>query len=259
MARKVLASFKSVLKDAKRRGLIVQNVAAETKLGAGKRHRRKLEVGSDVPTPAEVKTLIDAGNAKAKAAICVAALAGLRASELRGLRWSDLDLGKQPSVTIAQRADAKARIGSPKSESSRRTVPLGETTVQALKAWKLAQPPKRALIFGTSSDRPDMLNNLTRRLLAALQVRAGVALQKVDDADNILVDLQGKPLMVPKYGWHALRHYAISAWLAAGIDLKTVQRWAGHATLTLTLDTYGHMIPRQDDNARIAAAERLLG
>ena len=47
-------------------------------------------------------------------------------------------------------------------------------------------------------------------------------------------------------------------WLASGIDLKTVQHWAGHATLALTLDTYGHLIPRADDHQRIAAAERAL-
>jgi integrase len=82
-----------------------------------------------------------------------------------------------------------------------------------------------------------MLNNLTRRLLQPLEAQAGV----------------------PSYGLHSLRHYAISSWLASGVDLKTTQNWAGHATLTLTIDLYGHMIPRTDDHARIAAAERLLG
>jgi integrase len=237
MARKLLQSFKSILKDAKRRGLVAQNVAAETAIGAGKRHKRKLEVGRDVPTPAEVKALIEAAEPKARALVCLAALAGLRASELRGLRWSDLALGAKPTATVAQRADRWSRIGSPKSESSQRTVPLGETAARALKEWRLAQPPGRALVFGTAADKPDGLGNLQRRLLVPLEARGGIR----------------------HYGWHALRHYAISAWLAAGIDPKTVQHWAGHATLALTLDTYGHMIPRADDHARIAAAERGLG
>jgi integrase len=100
----------------------------------------------------------------------------------------------------------------------------------------LAQPPGRALVFGTAKDRPDQLANLRRRLLAPLLVKAGVRF----------------------YSPHALRHYAISSWLASSIDPKTVQHWAGHATLALTLDTYGHMIPRPDDHARIAAAESAL-
>ena len=92
-------------------------------------------------------------------------------------------------------------------------------------------------MFGTSRDRPDMLGNLTRRLLAPLEAQVGT----------------------PDYGWHSLRHYAISSWLASGVDLKTAQYWAGHATLALTMDTYAHLIPRQDDHARIAVAEALLG
>jgi integrase len=102
---------------------------------------------------------------------------------------------------VAQRADARTRTGSPKSASSRRTVPLGEAAARALREWKLAQPPGRALVSGTAHDKPDMLGNLQRRLLAPLEARAGVR----------------------RYGWHSLRHYAVSAWLASGIDPKTAQ------------------------------------
>jgi integrase len=182
------------------------------------------------------RALLNVADPKAKALVALAALAGLRASELRALRWSDVNLGAHPAVTISQRADAWCTIGSPKAESSQRTVPLGEVAVPALKAWKLAQPHGRALLFGTGTDRPDMRNNLQRRLLTPLCALAGV----------------------PRYTWHGLRHYAISSWLAAHIDLKTVQAWAGHATLAMTLDTYGHLIPRDDDHQRIAAAERAL-
>jgi integrase len=237
MARKVLAAFKAILKDAKRRGLIAQNVAAETSIGAAKRHKAKLKAGVDFPLPGEVRALLDAGVPKERAIVALAALAGLRASELRALRWADLQLGAPPTVTVAQRADRWSRIGSPKSETSRRTVPLGQTAAQALREWRLAQPPGRALVFGTAKDRPDMLGNLQRRLLTPLAAKAGV----------------------PRYSWHGLRHYAVSAWLASGIDPKTAQSWAGHSTLMLTIDTYGHLVPRADDHARILAAERMLG
>jgi integrase len=87
-------------------------------------------------------------------------------------------------------------------------VPLSEMAVRALKEWRLAQPPGRSLVFGTARDRPDMLTNLQRRLLTPLEANAGIR----------------------RYSWHAFRHYAVSAWLASGIDPKTVQHWAGHAT-----------------------------
>ena len=231
-ARKVVQALRMVLADAKRRGLVTVNVAADTRVGAGKRHKRKLKAGADFPLPAEVKAMLDGAGPKAKAMVALAALAGLRASELRALRWSDVELGRHPTVTVSQRADAWCAIGSTKAESSQRTVPLDEAA-KAVKAWKLAQAPGRALLFGTGTDRPDMLGNLQRRLLTPLCASAGV----------------------PRYTWHSLRHYAISSWLAARIDLKTVQHWAGHATLAMTIDRYGHLIPRDDDHQRIALAE----
>jgi integrase len=142
MARRVLQTFKAVVKDAKRRGLITQNVAAETVIGNGKRHDQKLKAGRDFPLPAEVKSMIDAAAPKARAMICLAARAGLRASELRALRWANLKLDRQPAVTIEERADKWSTVGSPKSASARRTIPLSETTAQALREWRL--PAARA-------------------------------------------------------------------------------------------------------------------
>jgi integrase len=271
MAQKALKHLKGIIKDARRRGLIATNPAAETTIGAAKRHKKRLEVGVDIPTPREVKALVETATGKTLAVITLAAFAGLRASEIRGLRWPDLDLGDKPTVTISQRADRWSVIGSPKSDAARRTIPLGETSAQALRAWKLAQPPvvyregreKRqrphVLVFGTATDQPDTLPNLRSRVLAPAMVAAGVALPVLDDAGKPTKDKDGKPITRPKYtSLHALRHYAISSWLASGLDLKTCQHWAGHATLALTLDTYGHLIPRADDHQRIADAERGL-
>jgi integrase len=271
MARKILKTFKSIMKDAKRRGMVAQNVAADTTIGTAKRHKRRLEVGVDIPTPGDITALVGAASGKALALVCLAAYAGLRASELRGLRWTDLKLDAKPTVTVSQRADRWAQIGSPKSDAAKRTVPLGEPTAQALRAWKIEQPPityredgeKRqrpaTLVFGTGRDKPETLPNIRARLLAPAMIRAGVSIPALDDAGKPVKDKDGKPVMRSKYpGIHSLRHYAISSWLAAGLDLKLCQRWAGHATLALTLDTYGHFIPRRDEHAMMAAAERAL-
>lgn len=57
------------------------------------------------------------------ALLLTAALTGLRASELRGLRWSDVDL-KACEIHVRQRADRYRAIGNPKSAASRRSIPL---------------------------------------------------------------------------------------------------------------------------------------
>jgi integrase len=236
MAQKALKHFKGIIKDARRRGLIAHNPAAETTIGTARRHKSRLTAGVDFPTPSELRAILETATGERLGLICLAALAGLRASEIRGLRWSDIGLGQHPEVTIAQRADKWGAIGSPKSTAARRTIPISDTTAQALRAWKLAQPPGRALVFGTGTDRPDSLPNILRRVLEPALAAAGVR----------------------RYGLHSFRHYAVSSWLAAGIDLKQCQRWAGHATLALTLDTYGDLLPRRDDHQRIADAERGL-
>ena len=107
MARKVLTSFKSLLKVSK-----YGHVAADVKVGIGKRARR-LEAGRDIPTPAEVKRLIDAAkDERRRALLLTAALTGLRASELRGLRWSDVAL-KAADYTCASEPTDTTRSACP--------------------------------------------------------------------------------------------------------------------------------------------------
>ena len=72
--------------------------------------------------------------------------------------------------------------------------------------------------------------------------------------------------LAPKYsGLHCLRHFYAS-WCInrrndGGLELplKEVQARLGHATLEMTADSYGHLFPRSDHSAEIAAAERALG
>jgi integrase len=46
--------------------------------------------------------------------------------------------------------------------------------------------------------------------------------------------------------WHALRHFAVSCWIDAGLTPKTVQTFAGHSSLQITMDRYGHLFPSDD-------------
>ena len=109
--------------------------------------------------------------------------------------------------------------------------------MRALKEWKLAQPGGRILVFGTRTDHPDLAPNIQRRLLDPLLTKAGV--RHCD-------------------GSHAFRHFAVSSWLkTCGGDFKAVQVRAGHATLGMTLDTYGHLLDSNDAD-QIAAAEKLV-
>ena len=124
------------------------------------------------------------------------ALTGLRVSELRGLRWRDVDL-KKNELHVRQRADRYNDMGAPKSESSRRIVPFGPKVANTLKEWKVGAKLKYPqseldLVFPTGAGKPESNSNIIQRGFQPAQVAAGV----VDEEGNA------------KYtGIHALRHF----------------------------------------------------
>jgi integrase len=174
---------------------------------------------------------------------------GLRSSELRGLRWADIDL-KRGLLHVRQRADRYGAIGSPKSEAGERTIPLGPFVLNVLREWRLICPATAlGLVFPTRSGRIIRHENIVRYALGPTQVAAGV------------VNASGEC----KYpGLHALRHFYAS-WLinrkvdgGLALPLKVVSERLGHASIVITTDTYGHLFPDGDDGDELAAAERAL-
>ena len=248
LAKKVLTSLKSILREAQRRGNVAQNVALGVSVGLDKRGtKRKLRAGVDLPTPDEVKALIGKAGGKFRPLIVTAVFAGLRASELRGLRWEDIDFARG-ELHVRQRADRYNATGKPKSASGERTIPLGPFVLNTLREWKLACPKgEGGLVFPTAKGQIEHHANILRGL-APVFVGAGLA------------DRDGKP----KYGLHAFRHF-FASWCInrrqdGGLELptKTVQERLGHASIVMTMDTYGHLFPRRDDGGELAAAERAL-
>jgi integrase len=252
MARKVMSSLKSLLKDAMRRGNVAQNVALSAKkIDADKRGEggRKLEVGIDIPTPDEIKAIIAVLKDRWRPLLLTAIFTGLRSSELRGLRWSDIDL-KEAKLHVRQRADRYQKIGNPKSEAGHRSVPLGPIVLNTLREWKLKCPKgDLGLVFPTETGRIDRHNNIIRAFKSAVR-RAGLK-----DSNN-----------KPKYtGLHALRHFYASWCInpiergGRGVPPKELQEVMGHSTLAMTMDLYSHLFPPdKDSDARLANAERAL-
>ena len=124
MAKKVLTSLKAILKDAKQRGNVAQNAAADVSITSHGRIKTKPQVGRDIPTRDEIRRIIGAAApGKGRAFLLTAALTRMRASELRGLRWADVDLNKR-QIHVRQRADHWrhiARMEAAMSEGDRKS------------------------------------------------------------------------------------------------------------------------------------------
>lgn len=262
MAKKVLTSLKSILSDARRRGNVAQNVALEVSISPDKRGKIKLKIGVDIPTPDEIRQIINAATGRRRALILTAIFTGLRSSELRGLRWDDVDL-KKGELHVRQRADRYNVIGKPKSEAGDRTIPLGPIVLNTLKEAKLSRAG-RELVFATSAGAIEHHANILRDLRQVM-IQAGLTVAAKDAHGKPVRDKNGKPVMEPKYnGLHAFRHFyaswCINRRVDGGLELppKLVQERLGHSGITMTMDTYGHLFPRSDDGAELAAAQNAL-
>ncbi len=219
-----------------------------------RRHDKRLQVGVDIPSKEDIRAMLTHAQGRWRPLIVTAVFTGLRASELRGLQWGDVDLEAGQQLTVRQRADRWGTIGSPKSHAGKRTVPLAPMVVNALKEWWPACPEGAAgLVFPNTKGNVDSLPNMHRRGLGALQIAAGIATPGRDK--------KGKPVMKPKYGLHSLRHAAASLFIEQGFSPKRVQTLMGHSSIQMTFDTYGHLFPAADDD-RVAMSQlqaRLVG
>jgi integrase len=188
-----------------------------------------------------------ANQPKMRALLMMATTAGLRASELRGLRWSDVDLLKAHELHVRQRADRWNKIGPPKSEASRRVIPLGPELILALKEWRLACPKSDLdLVFPTRTGSIEHHKNMLRSLGPVMK------------AAHVLKNDKAK------YALHAFRHF-FASWCINPADrggrelpAKVVQTLLGHSSIMMTLDVYGHLFRDGSDRAELAASEKAL-
>ena len=277
MVKKALVSLGTLIADAQERGLVGRNVVRDIKgrRGSGesrqeKRQKGRLKVGVDIPTREDMKALVASVKGRWRPLLLTATFCGLRASELRGLRWDDIDF-EQRQIRVHQRADCFNDIGRPKSISGERTIPAPPMVINALKEWKLSCPKRDTgkkdeagekimmldLVFPNGTGKVEQLNNILRRGLHPAWIGAGVTI------DTGELDQKGNAILAPKYtGMHALRHFYAS-WCInrrkdGGLELppKVVQERLGHSSIMMTMDVYGHLFPRGDDTDEMAAAER---
>jgi integrase len=170
MVRKARVSLSAILADAQERGLVAQNVVRALRARrrgkearADKRQKGKLKVGVDIPSPDEIRAIIAVLDGRRRPLILTAIFTGLRASELRGLTWADVDL-ERGELHVRQRADCFNAIGRPKSEAGERVAPLLPLLVSTLRAHRLACPKgKLDLVFPSGSGNVESHSNIVQR------------------------------------------------------------------------------------------------
>jgi len=146
MVKRVRGDLGALLANAQEEGLVARNVVREMRSRrrgkdgqAERRAKPKLKVGTDIPLPAEIRAMVGVLEEKWRPILLTAIFTGLRASELRGLRWPNVDLIKR-ELHVRERADEYKQLGRPKSAAGERTVPLSPIVVSELRRWRLKCP-----------------------------------------------------------------------------------------------------------------------
>jgi integrase len=158
-------------------------------------------------------------------ALTFAASTGARAGEQWAVRWGDIDFDTG-ELRISRRVDVYREEGAPKTAAGVRTVPLSASLVAILREWKLRSSFSRPddVVFPNGEGRHTSHDNFVKRRFLPLFDR----------------------IAAPAFNWHALRHFAVSCWIEAGLAPKAVQTIAGHASVQVTMDRYGHLFPSDD-------------
>jgi integrase len=181
-------------------------------------------------TPAEVATLADAIQPRYRALVLVGAYGGLRIGELAGLRRSRVDL-LRGTVTVAEvvvEVRGVLHMGPPKTRASRRTVGLPRFVVEELAAHLDSPGDPEHFVFTAPQGGPLRVTAFRARVWRPATRAAGL--------DGLRI--------------HDLRHTAVALWIAAGANPKEVAARAGHASVSFTLDRYGHLYPEADSALR---------
>lgn len=185
-------------------------------------------------TPGEVAQLADAIDQRYRNLVLVGAYGGLRAGELFGLRRDRVELmtGRVDVAEIAVEVRGRHYFGPPKTQAGRRSVPLPRFVVDELTRQAGPLGPDQ-LVFAAPEGGPIRGSLFRRRFWLPAIDAAGVA-----------------PLRL-----HDLRHTAVAFWIAAGASPKEIAVRAGHSSVAVVLDRYGHLLPGTEERVTAALDE----
>jgi integrase len=237
MTRKILTNLHALLAYAIGEDLIATNAAHGIKV-IGRRDEGAKKI---VPPPkAAMRSLLSVADADFRVHLVLAAAAAPRAGEQRALRWRHVNF-KTDELTIETRVDSFGTEDVTKTAAGMRVVPLGRAVVTELKALNLRSKFNKDddLIFPNKKGGYLGHDNMVKRKFKPL----------FDLLDELHEQNPRKYPKVERFNWHALRHYGISTWIEADLKPKTVQTFAGHSSLQVTMDRYGHLF-KSDDHAK---------
>jgi integrase len=173
---------------------------------------------------------------------------GLREGEVLGLKWTDIDF-KTRAISIRnslQRIDKRLQLVELKTERSRRTLPIPDSLLWSFKRHRTDQLKQK---MSSGEDWQDSGLVFTTGRRTPLSAR------------NVIRSYHRLPreAKLPRHRFHDLRHSCASFLLAKNIPPRTVMEILGHSNISLTMNTYAHVMPEMLRDAAKAMNTLLAG
>ena len=231
-----LLPLRAVCRRAVARGELAVNPCDGVQLAAVRGRRER------IAPPEEAAKLIEALRAADRAIWAAAMYGGLRRGELQALRAEDVDLAAGV-IRVERGWDEKEGVISLKSKAGRRRVPIAGVLRDYLLEHQLGvERSGEELIFGRSALSPFYAKGL--------QQRADSAWARRNKAERAAADTEGRESeLVERITLHECRHTFASLMIAAGVNAKALSTFMGHASIAITLDRYGHLMPGSEAEA----------
>lgn len=227
----VFVVLSSILTHAMTRGFISESPVRRLAKSEKPRPRNKTE--ARVLTPDEVEALVASAPKLYKAAVATLAYTGMRASEVLGLTWEDINYEAQEINVRFQLSRASVTMRAEriplKTDGSRRDIVLLPRLGEILKEHQKGSPDEPVFVlrrpsdfvFQTGTGGPIGYHNLQQRGVRKAAEAAGL------DRDGL-----------PRLSCHSMRHTYASFLIRSGLDVYSVSRQLGHSKASTTLDKY---------------------
>jgi integrase len=173
--------------------------------------------------PAEIDQLLKHATGAYKVAFLTATMTGMRAGELWGLQWGDVDWNS--NQIHVRRSLWGGNFQTPKTKTSIRKIDIPSSLSLELKKWKLTCPINEYdLVFPNTDAEPSNHHTVIKGHFNPALRRAGLR----------------------HVSFHSLRHSNASIRIQAGQNIKYLSTQLGHSSINITMDTYGHLFNNTD-------------
>jgi integrase len=181
-------------------------------------------------------------NEKIYLPVLLALHTGMREGEISALKWENVDLEKGYIYVVAnmQYLKGKLTLKEPKTKKSIRNIALMDSTIKALEKYKKEQLQNKLLLGSEYKDNDFVCTHengepLNPQYISKRFLIYEKAYKKIQEENN------ETPIEIIRF--HDLRHTHATLLLKAGVNPKIVSERLGHASVSITLDIYSHVLP----------------